>query len=196
MQLSYTATWYAVYCNYRKERQASAAIEQLLELTTYVPELHRRIHGQTEYTPLFPCYIFVRAHPRQSALSRVVTVPGVLKLVAFDGQAQPIPDTVIYSLHEQVDELNAHGGMLDHGFRAGEQLQLRNGPLRGLSVVFQGPMTAQLRVRVLIDFLGSLREMEVDARSLERTNTSLDRAPRPVSKRRTRGGGRKVAGNR
>ncbi len=74
-----------------------------------------------------------------------------------------------------------------HNFHPGDAVVLANGNLKGLEGVFLGPAKPSARVKVLLHFLGSLREAEVDAHSLDRAGTGM--APR---ERGTRGKGRKI----
>jgi hypothetical protein len=55
-----------------------------------------------------------------------------------------------------------------------------------MEAIFMGPMEPSERVRVLIDFLGCLRETEVDLVTLEHANSG----PTHKLERRTRGKGR------
>jgi len=181
-------SWYAVFCQPLKERQAAAALEHNLGLVTYLPEIRRRFRGQVQQAPLFPRYLFVRANLQNVALSAINSTIGVLRLVAFDGVPLPVPVTVIKALRHQVQTLATEGGLIGHRFHLGETLRLKDGPLQGLDALFMGPMTPSERVRVLIDFLGQLREAEVNADMLERAGP----APELKRGRRTRGKGRPI----
>jgi hypothetical protein len=59
--------------------------------------------------------------------------------------------------------------------------------MRGLEGIFQGPTEPSERVRILIDFMGSLNRLEVDVDVLEPGPT-----PQHPPKRRTRGKGRRI----
>jgi transcriptional antiterminator RfaH len=180
--------WYAVYCQPLRERQAAVALEYRLGLATYLPEIRRRFRGQVQQAPLFPRYLFVRADLYAAAPSRINATPGVLRLVAFGETPQPIPAAAIEALCQQVEQLNAQGGLPEHGFHPGDPVLLASGPLQGLAALFVGPTTPSERVRVLVDFLGSLREVDVHVETLEKPNV-------PVVFRRergTRGKGRRI----
>jgi transcriptional antiterminator RfaH len=180
--------WYVVHCQPFKERQVAAALEDQLGLAVFLPEVRRRYRREVQPAPLFPRYLFVRANLQAIPLSRINTTPGVLRLVAFASVPQPVPASVVRAIRERVDDLNAQGGLLEHHFHPGETVRLAAGPLRGLEAIFKGPMHPSERVRVLIEFLGQLREAEVDVDLLERTSPS----PAPKRERRTRGKGRGI----
>jgi transcriptional antiterminator RfaH len=183
-----TSHWYVAHCQRLKEWQAAAVLEERLELAVYLPEVRRRGSRRVRRSPFFPGYLFVRADLRQVALSRINAMPGVLRLVAFGELPQSVPVAVIEEIRQRVDDLNARGGLPAHDFRPGETLRLKDGPLHPLEAIFVGPTDPSERVQVLIEFLGSLRKMDVDASWLERVGD----APAPWRERRTRGKGRPI----
>ena len=185
-----TWPWYAVHCQHSKEWQAAAALESLLGLAVYLPEVRRRFRGKIQHAPFFPGYLFARADLLIVAPSRINAIPGVLRLLAFDNQPRSIPEEVVDHIYTQVCDINAHGGLVAHQFLPGDTVRLRTGPFRGLEAAFLGPMKPSERVRVLIDFLGSLREADVSVDDLER----ISPAPLPPrQERRSRGKGRPIS---
>jgi transcriptional antiterminator RfaH len=181
-----TSQWYVAHCKLQKEKQAAAALEAHLGLSVYLPEVRRQVHGQVQRAPFFPGYLFVRANLQMVAPSDIHTMPGVLRLVTFGEVPQPVPSVVIEAIRRQVKHLKTQGGLVMHGFRPGDRVRLTEGPLHGLEAIFLGPMKPSERVRVLIEFLGALRNMDVGVEKLERVGgTAASRPPR-----RTRGRGR------
>jgi transcriptional antiterminator RfaH len=180
--------WYVVHCKPKKERRAAAAINYLLGLTTYLPEIRRRTKSPSQYISFFPNYFFVSADLETASMSRINAVPGVLRLVAFEEMPVPVPDSVIESLQQSVDKLNAAGGFGLHDFQPGEVIRLKSGPLQGLEATFVHSLNPSDRVRILIEFLGSLRETEVDVYMLEHSASHLSYK----QERRTRGKGRVI----
>lgn len=181
-------SWYVVHCQRLKEWSAAMAIETRLGLTVFLPEVRRRFRGRIQHTPFFPCYLFVHADIHDIGISKINATPGVVRLVAFDNQAQPVPRAVIDHIRSRVSDIDAHGGLATHNFRPGDTVRLKVGPFQGLEAAFLGPQKPSERVRVLIDFLGSLREANVSVDDLERVGT----APAPRQERRTRGRGRPI----
>ena len=183
---SHLHSWYAVHCKPLKERYAALALEEQLGLTVYLPEVRRYFRKQVRQAPLFPCYLFVRASLQIVPLSRINATPGVLGVVTVGGAPQSVPSLVLEELYQRVNALNAQGGLQEHGFLPGGAVRLKAGPLQGMEAIFMGPMEPTERVRVLIDFLGCLRETEVDLVTLEHANSG----PTHKLERRTRGKGR------
>ncbi len=180
--------WYALYTQPHRELQVAhllftKGVEVFLPM---VPTRHRRL-GKVD-RPLFPCYLFARLNLDMSGLSLVYWTPGLRRVVAFDQRPVPIPDEVIVRLQERVQAVQAAGGLPTHEFQPGDQVVITDGPLRGLEAVFHGPMRPSERVRVLIEFLGRLAEVEVPVESVERASAETRNRP----PRRTRGRGRPI----
>jgi transcriptional antiterminator RfaH len=183
--------WYVAHCKRLKERQAAAALEEQLDLMVYLPEVRRRLAGHGQRVAFFPGYLFVRANLWDVALSQINAIPGVLRLVAFGEAPQPLPAKVVEEIRRRVDDLNAHGGLMPPRFQRGDTLRLTGGPFQGLDAVFLGPLKPSERVQVLIEFLGSLRKLELPVDQVERAHDQ----PAPRRERRTRGKGRPIRPN-
>jgi transcriptional antiterminator RfaH len=180
--------WYVAHCKRLKEWQTAAAIKERLNLIVYLPEVRRRLAGHLRHAPFFPGYLFVQTNLREVALSQINAVPGILRLVAFGELPQPVPAQVVEEVRLQVDDLNARGGLMPHSFQPGDTLRLTGGAFRGLNAVFLGPLKPSERVQVLIEFLGSLRKLELPVDQIERPSDQLA----PKRERRTRGKGRPI----
>jgi transcriptional antiterminator RfaH len=179
--------WYAVQCKWLKEDYAKSALELLLGLTVYLPLVQSRQHGQVRRAPFFPGYLFAHANLSEVAPSRIQSMPGVVRMVAFEDRPQPIAEPVIDYIRQQVRDLNTCGGLPVHNFKPGDLVRFKSGPFQGLEAVFQGPTKPSERVRVLLEFLGRPREMSIDAAKLEQTSAASPHPPR-----RTRGHGRRI----
>lgn len=182
-----TPLWYVVHCKWLKEWHTAVALESLLGLTVYLPVVRQRGRGTFGPLPFFPNYLFVHVDLREVAPSQIQAVPGVVRLVSFDTQPQPVATHVIDYIREQVHALDAQGG-IPHPFKLGDTVRFKSGPFNGLEATFQGPLKPSERVRVLLEFLGSMRELEVGAEKLERVAS----ASSAQHERRTRGKGRLI----
>jgi len=180
--------WYAVHCQRFNELNAAKALEALLGIVVYLPQVRQRFRGRFQLTPFFPGYLFVRANFHVVARSKINTIPRVVRLVTCNGVPQAIPDAVIDQIYTQVGTLNNQGGLAGHHFQPGDPVRLKHGPFRGLEAAFLGPMTPSKRVKVLIDFLGNLRCTDVPVDDLETASAT----PPLRQKRRTRGKGRPI----
>lgn len=185
---SHVPSWYVVYCRPFKEWQVAAILEDRLGLQIYIPAVKRRFRSKIQWTPFFPRYLFVAVDLQQGQLSRINGVPNVLRVLAFDGVPQSVPAAVVDGIRHQVDAFNAIGGLPEHGFYPGQTVWIKQGPLRGMEAAFLGPMKPSERVQVLLEFMGQLREVELDVDALNTTiagrGTNLER--------RSRGSGRRI----
>jgi transcriptional antiterminator RfaH len=188
--------WYAVQCLSAREQYAASALESLLGLTVYLPAVRRRSRGAFQLAAFFPGYLFANADLHAVAPSRIQSVPGVVRLVTFGDRPLPVAAATIEYIREQVREIDARGGLPAHDFRHGDTVRFRAGPFRGLEATFQATLRPSERVRVLLEFLGSPREIELGAEQIERAGPAAARpeAAEPPSRppRRTRGRGRAI----
>jgi len=161
--------WYVIQCKLRREAFTARVLSNQLGLSIFLPESTIRLRGEVRQVPFFPGYLFAQADLQKVALSRINSSPGVLRLVEFGGCPQPVPYVVIETISKEVNRLNVGSHPPHHGFRPGDSVRVKNGPLQDLEMVFVGPTTPSKRVRVLLHLLGRLKEVQVDADTLEKT---------------------------
>jgi transcriptional antiterminator RfaH len=144
------AMWYVVHTKRHKERAAQLHLEQT-GIGTYLPLMRQwppPVVGPV-VTPLFPGYLFVQgAMPHDS--QRVTHTPGVLGFVSIAGEAASLDGSLIALLRSRED---ANGIIRSDPLPPGLEVRIVRGPLRGLIAVVQQRLTAQQRVRVLLDIL-------------------------------------------
>lgn len=186
--------WYVVQCKPRREADAANGLRDYLGLTTYVPEVIKRVRGKERRVPFFPGYLFLQADLQEVQRSTINSAPGVLRLLESGSRPQPVPSATVRSLRERLEELNAHGG-LRYSFNPGDPVVLTGGPFKGLEAAFLGPTTGKSRVKVLLYFLGRLSEAQVDMDELEPTSGARTQTQaRPLHQgRTTRGKGRRIS---
>ncbi|HEU5102641.1 MAG TPA: transcription termination/antitermination NusG family protein [Roseiflexaceae bacterium] len=182
------AEWYVIHCQPLKERNVAACLEAQLGAIVYLPEVRRCFRGRVQSAPLFPRYIFAKVDLHAVAPSRINAVAGVARLVTFGEHIQPVSEALIAELRQRVERLNTAGGLPEHSFHPGDTVRIGEGPLQGLEVVFLGPQKPSARVRILIQFLGCLSELEIGSHALE----VAEARPPLQSRRLTRGKGRRV----
>jgi transcriptional antiterminator RfaH len=181
--------WYAVHARPQQELLAAAVIQTRLDLPTWLPEVKQQQRGQRQLCPLFPGYLFVQASEDGLPLSAINRMPGVVRVVAFGPEPQPLPGAVIADLRAQIGEVNARGGLPQHPFKPGATVRFRGGPLEGMEALFVGPTEPAARVEVLLRFLGSQRTLHVAPGELEAEANPIATRPQP---RRSRGVGRPI----
>ncbi|MGQ9714434.1 MAG: transcription termination/antitermination protein NusG [Anaerolineae bacterium] len=157
--------WYVLFTEPHKEH----LVQELLHrrgLETYLPltRAARPRKGRRAYLPFFPRYLFVRADLGTVGRSALQWLPGVTYLVCFGGEPAVVPDAAVAFLRERLEAVREESL---GGFRPGDRVRFRSGPLMGLEAVFQKGLSPAGRVRVLLDFLGRQRSCEVDVDCLE-----------------------------
>lgn len=152
--------WFAVYTCPRHEK----VVQQQLILKTvesYLPlyQSLRRWNDRTALIdlPLFPGYIFVRL-PFSQRL-RVLAVPGVVRIVSFNGKPAYLADEEIRTLRTSVAVRAAE----PYPYLAeGKRIRITGGPLKGLEGVVVR-RKGKLRAVVSIHSIMQSYAVEVDA---------------------------------
>jgi transcription antitermination factor NusG len=124
--------WYALQVRQRREKHVGS----LLNSKGYevcVPEQVDSQRRVGEYPVLFPGYVLVRFDPfaPSSAESRVISTPGVIRLLTFGSNPSAISDTDIAALR-----LVVASGRYRSPFpylSIGDAVQVIDGPLKGLT---------------------------------------------------------------
>jgi transcription termination/antitermination protein NusG len=157
--------WYAVYTIANHERRLAEQLG-LREVEHFLPMYSsvrrwkdRRV---TLQLPLFPGYVFVRMALRDRL--RVVQLPGVARLVGFDGTPAALPDEEIEVLRSTL----AKGVRTEpHPFlKAGRRVRVKSGPMAGLQGVLQRRKNRS-RLIVAVELIQRAVAMEIDEWDLE-----------------------------
>jgi transcriptional antiterminator RfaH len=166
-----TCHWYALRSKPRKEDVVwRQALSQGFE--AYYPRL--RVHPvnprSRKLQPYFPGYLFVQADLEAVGVSVFQWMPHTLGLVSFGGEPAIVPENLIPAIRQRVDEINAAGGETLDGLKVGDWVQISDGPFKGYEAIFDARLPGTVRVRVLLEFLGSRRKLPVilDVGQIER----------------------------
>jgi transcription antitermination factor NusG len=124
--------WYTAYTNARHEKRIA---EQLMRRSVehFLP-VYETVHRWKDrrvrlQLPLFPCYIFVRVAVRNHL--EVLRVPGVVRLVGFNGRLAVLPETEMLVLRRA---WSSGLRMEPHPYlTVGRIVRVRSGPLSGLT---------------------------------------------------------------
>ena len=157
--------WYAAYTSANHEKRVAEqlgvrAVEHFLPLYESVRRWKdRRVRLQM---PLFPGYVFVRLALRDRL--QVLQVPGVAKLVGFNGLPAALPE-------EEIAALKA--GLAD-GVRAephryltiGRRVRVKSGPLAGMKGILTRRKNGE-RFVISVELIQRSVAIEVDGLELE-----------------------------
>jgi transcriptional antiterminator RfaH len=164
--------WYAIHCKARKEFYAASTLKSTLGLTVFLPESKSRRQGVVQRSAFFPGYLFVQVDLQTISPSRINATPGVLRLVEFGGDPQPIPSCVIQTIIEKISWLDATTSRGHCTFQPGDILHVKDGPLQDLEMIFVRTTSSNKRVYVLMSLLGRLKEVPVDPEKLIKTSNN------------------------
>jgi len=158
----FTAAWYCIRTKPKCEHIAAAHLRVIEGVEAYCPRL--RFRKMTRRGPvwfveaLFPGYLFARFTPAE-AQQQVAAARGVNSLVRFSGRLASLQDEAIVELRRHMGEEDCK--TLDCEVREGGPVTITTGVFMGLATVVTELLPARERVRVLIEFLGENREVEV-----------------------------------
>ncbi len=158
--------WYCVHTAPKQESKVVKLLEREVRCEIFAPKIRFRRNraGRPIWwtEALFPGYVFARFdYFRQHR--QVRALPGVATIVQFGKDPASISDQTLAQLRESIggsDTLVVSGVASETS-----EVLIVSGPLRGLQLLVTRVMPARERVAVLLDILGSEREIELDARS-------------------------------
>ena len=157
--------WYAVYTYPRHEKAVKKQLESK-SIEAFLPVFltenrwkDRRVQIQN---PLFPGYVFTRIN--LSERSRVLTIPGVIRMLSFNGIPAPIDDSEI----EAVRLCMERGAALEpYPFlEIGDRVRVRSGVLEGLEGLISR-CKDERRLIVPISLINQSVAVEIDVQFLE-----------------------------
>jgi transcription antitermination factor NusG len=157
--------WYAAYTSANHEKRVAMqleerAVEHFLPLYESVRRWKdRRVKLQL---PLFPGYVFVRLVLRDRL--RVLQVPGVARLVGFNGLPCAVPDSEIETLQTCLVR-KVH--LEPHPYaQVGRRVRVKTGPLEGLEGIVIRRKN-RLRFVISLDLINCATAVDVEADDLE-----------------------------
>lgn len=164
-QSPHAENWYAIYTCPRHEKCVAEQVEQR-SFPCFLP-LYRSVRRwkdrrkELELT-LFPGYVFVRMALTSKLL--VLQLPGVVRIVSFNGKPAALPTAEIEALRTRwSSELKVE----PHPYlRAGRRVRVHSGPMQGLEGIV---LRRKDRCRVIfsIDLIMRSLAVEVDEADLE-----------------------------
>ncbi len=160
--------WYAVYTRSRHEKRVAQqftyrAVETFLPVYETVRRWKNGRH--LIQLPLFPGYAFVRIALRDRL--DVLKIPGVVRLVGFNGTPTPLAEEEVESLRRALA-----GGMRaePHPYlRVGQRVRITAGPLAGREGILMR-RKGNLRVVLSTDLIQRSISLDIEASALEPKN--------------------------
>ena len=148
-----TLSWYALHTHPKQEDRADENL-RAWQVETFTPKLRARRSNPYTRTPiyftkhLFPRYIFARFRA-EDFLHKVRFTRGVASVVGIGSMPSPIDDQVIAIIKSQSDANSIV--KIGDGFKIGSAVIISEGPLRGLTGIFERNMKDSERVMILLN---------------------------------------------
>jgi transcriptional antiterminator RfaH len=145
------AAWYILQTKPHKEGAVESFLKGIVP-DVYLPRIIERVRAgrtmQRRVSPMFPSYLFARIS--MNSLGKTVRyTQGVRDFVRFGGLAQPVAPEVVEAIRNRIGPEGVYQPPPIR-FQEGERLQINDGPLCGLEVVFEREMNGPARVAVLL----------------------------------------------
>ena len=149
------ARWYAIHTKPKQEGRADSNL-RAWRVETFTPRVNERGytpagHVKNQLKPLFPQYIFARFDAKRM-LHLVYFTRGVHDVVRF-GRDDPTPiDNEIIAIIRSRVGVN---GLIDlsEKFKAGDQIVIKDGPLKNFIGIFERDVKESDRVMILLSTL-------------------------------------------
>lgn len=186
--------WYALRIWPNSERLAADSLSRV-GLNVLIPLVKSPLlGGDFKEVPVFPGYLFIQCDIRSERMNTIRNHPGVLGWVRFGDSVPSVPDKAIKDLADRIERLNAGGGLWAR-FRVGDRVRIIHGAMDSFGKVLEETISPHGRVKVLLEFMGSMVSAEVPRHSLQPIKEADPEMPRRRP-RRTRGRGRWTNGFR
>jgi transcription antitermination factor NusG len=161
-----TPHWFTVYtCANHEKTVAKCLHARCVEhfLPTYTSVARWKDRRVKLDLPLFPGYMFVRLQTTERL--RVMEVPGVVRLVGFNGQPYPVPDAEIESLRTGIQ--NALRFAPHPYLNVGSRVRVKHGPLEGIEGILLRRKNVH-RIVVSLHVIARSAAVEIDVADVER----------------------------
>jgi transcriptional antiterminator RfaH len=162
--------WYAVQTRSKSEHIAAAGLLQHGEIDVFCPRLKFQRptpRGKVWYKEaLFPGYLFAKFQAAEY-MRAVSYGNAIIRLLKFGDDYAVLPDSAIEQLRaemggEDIKEVEIVP-------QIGDEIEIAAGAFRGMKGIVTNLLGGAQRVRVLIEFLGRISEVEVPAHKAKTT---------------------------
>ena len=163
--------WYCLRTQTKREHIAAASLRELERVEVLCPRLRYRKttrRGKVWWVePLFPGYILARFDLDRQERA-VSYANGVSQILRFGGRTPSIPERFVEELRAELAKSSDAGDVLSVqvAVEPGDEVELADGPLRGMTGQVIDVCPAKDRVRIFIEFLGQEQPVDVDLFSL------------------------------
>ena len=155
--------WYCLHTAPRQENKVAQLLQRDLALEVFAPRIRfRRLRaGQPMWVTeaLFPGYLFARFEYFERR-RQINALQGVTGVVHFGEQVSPVDDAVMADLRALVRDNETVEITADP--QPGSEVIITGGSMSGLRVLVTRVLPTRQRIAVLLELLGSQREVEIE----------------------------------
>ena len=155
--------WYCLHTAPKQENKVARVLQRELGLEVFAPRIRfRRMRaGQPLWATeaLFPGYLFAQFEYFERR-RQINALPGVTSIVHFGERVSPIDDAVMADLRALVQDNETVEVTADP--QPGSEVVITSGSLSGLRVLVTRVIPARQRIAILLELLGSQREVEIE----------------------------------
>jgi transcriptional antiterminator RfaH len=169
--------WYLVRTKQHKEKLVLNILTERIA-NCFLPFLMTRIdhrnNAAAKIVPLFPCYVFA-FFDLETQYHSIQRTPGVNGVVCAGGEPSEVDESII----EEIKNRGPNGvvELPRTTLEPGQSVNIRSGPLRGISAVFERYLSGAERAALLVNFIsGASVKLILPAALVEPTVTSAYRA--------------------
>ena len=155
--------WYALRSKPRKEDVLWRQL-RTKDIEVFYPRLRvNPVNPRSrKHRPYFPGYMFVYADVEALGVSAFQWMPHALGLVFVGDEPASVPENLIHTLRKRLEEIEEAGGELFDGLKPGDRVYITDGPFAGYEAIFDARLDGAERVRVLLEFINTRRQLPVD----------------------------------
>lgn len=156
--------WFCLHTAPRQENKVAQILHHDLALEVFAPRIRfRRMRAGTPIwttEALFPGYLFARFdYPERRR--QINALPGVASIVHFGERPGEVGEGMIAELRSYVSDRETVEVTADP--RPGSDVIITGGAMRGLRVLVTRVMPARQRIAILLEMLGTHREIEIES---------------------------------
>lgn len=158
-------SWFALYVKSRAEKKVAAEFEaQQIEYYLPLQKVLKQWSDRKKWVeePLFRSYIFV--YIGQDEYYKVLSVPGTVRYITFEGKAVPVPENQIEAIRYYLDEKDPEKPD-ELQWEKGRKVEVIAGSLTGLTGELVDVKGKQ-KVIVEIEAVGSVIMLQIPKRKL------------------------------
>ena len=163
--------WFVLRSQTKREHIAAKILGDIEGVEVFCPRIRYKKatrRGKIWWVePLFPSYLLAKFH--YPTLSRQVTAShGIINIVNFGGQTISLKEEVVTQIRALVQDHSTEEDIIEFkpSISVGDEVEVADGAFKGVTGTITEPLSAQERVKVLIDLLGQPQIIEVDLYSL------------------------------